>query len=263
MPQPNETPGEGLEHKLDGDGSGNGDGGAGAGAGASTEFEIDGHKYSADDLRAAIKAAGDYEQLSPEFTRKSQELSEAKRLLEEYGKVGKKPNEPETNPAVEQARKILREQIGVIFADDLKPILEVIQRAQAQQEDQVLEAVGTELSKKYDGSHGEPKFELAAVAKAAKENPALISYVQVGTDANGQPQYGVNLEQTYKNINSEFWDKVMSGEMKPPTVVKTERGAGTRSAPTPQGDKRPESDEDRIASAAQFFREAAKTGPGE
>ncbi len=255
MSKATETPGTELDETLNG-GAGNGEGGEGGAPVAATEFEIDGAKYSVDDLKAALKAAGDYEQLLPEFTRKSQSLAEASKKLEQLEQITKKPGEETvTNPAIEQAKKVLREQIGVITAEDLKPILDVVQAIQAQRENQVLESVSDTLSKKYDGSHGEPKFDVTKIAEAVKGDPSKAVYVQVGD------QYLVDLEQTYKRVNGGFWDKVP--EFKQPQVVRTERGAGTRTAPLPEGQGKAATDEEKVASAIAFFREAAPAGGGE
>lgn len=251
-----------LEHALAGDegtgdsGAGNGEGNGGTGAGeggesaAATKFAIDGQEYSVDQLKEALKAAGDYQQLLPEFTRKSQLLSEVQKKLGALGQLDEKAADSSkpNDPRMEQARKILKEQLGAVFAEDLQPILELVNALKAQREDAALHDVADSLADKYDGSHGEPKFDVVKVAEAVKQNPQLAVYVAV------DGQYLVDLEQTYKKVNATFWDKVP--ETKAAPVLRTERGAGTRTA-APTGTKKAETDEERVASALDYFRSAA------
>ena len=229
---------------------------------APTEFEISGKKYTAEALEEAVKLAEDHGHLVPEFTRKSQLLSEYEKLgnLDDLKKIIAQAEKAKTGPAspeIEEARKILKEQLGVVTKEDfdeLKKTIDGLQqsnRASAEKaEDSHLEEITKTLSEKYSGKKGEPPFKIEEIAKAVKQNPTLAVYVQVND------QYLIDLEQTYKRIFADFWDKIPDIKAKP---VKTERGSGPQSN-TPANQKEADSEGERIEDAVNFFK---SSGQGE
>lgn len=163
------------------------------------EIEIDGKKYTLEQLKEALQAARDYQYLVPEFTRKSQRLAELERQLAELQKAQAKVEE---DPAKAEAKRVLRE-LGFLTADELD------QKIQEVREEIQLEKVCDYLEKKYDGSHGEPPFNRDEVFEYVLKNMA--------------DQERVDLEYAYKKLHEDFWGRMPIPEKK---VVKTERGGG-------------------------------------
>jgi DNA repair exonuclease SbcCD ATPase subunit len=163
------------------------------------EIEIDGQKYTIDQIKEALQAARDYQYLVPEFTRKSQRLAELERQLETLQAAKEKVAE---DPAKAEAKRVLKE-LGVPFLEDLE------QKIADVKEEIHLEKVLDYLEKKYDGSHGEPPFDRDEVMDFALR--------QFGD------QDRIDLEYAYKKLHADFWDKLPTPEKK---VVKTERGGG-------------------------------------
>jgi hypothetical protein len=163
------------------------------------EIEIEGQKYTIDQIKEAIQAAKDYQYLVPEFTRKSQRLAELERQLETLQTAQQKIEE---DPAKVEAKKVLKE-LGFLTGEDLE------QKITDVKEEIHLEKVLDYLEKKYDGSHGEPPFDRDAVMEFALK--------QFGD------QDRIDLEYVYKKLHADFWDKLPTPEKK---VVKTERGGG-------------------------------------
>lgn len=260
MADPNLTPGTdgGEDTNLGGGEGGNAPAGEGGGNQPTpvTEFEIDGQKYSADQLKEAIKAAGDYQHLVPEFTKKSQLLSklgvntpeDIDKKMKEIDEAAKGGGKSE-DPKVTEARKILREQLGVVTKEDIQSVFDFIASMKSAEEDRQLQEAAGALSSKYDGSHGEPKFDVVAIANSVKAKPELAVYVQV------DGQYFVDLEQTYRRVYAEYFDKVSGFKAKP---IKTERGAGHQTVSQPVK-KEAETEGEKIQSAVDFFKEAAKS----
>lgn len=218
-----------------------------------TEYEIDGQKYSADQIREAFKAHHDYQALVPEFTRKSQAFAKALQagLIDEQGNPVQKPapEQPSAddltqNPQAKEAVRILKE-LGFITkeeADAWKKELESFKSTyQTQLDEKTLTEVNATLSAKYDGKKGEPKFDLDQIRQAITANPELIVY-----DAQGN----VNLDLTYKNVHADFWQQIPDMRQK---VVRTERGGGPQST-SPATRKKAETEEEKIADAVEFFK---------
>jgi hypothetical protein len=230
------------------------------GAAQPTEFEIDGQKVTAEQIREWQKAHRDYSSLQPEFTRKSQVLSKLQKdgVIDEQGNlVARKDNgEPSAdpfanNPQAKEAVKVLKE-LGFITkqeADSLKQEIESVRGTyQSDVEQRQLQAVASNLAAKYDGKNGAPKFDIEAIKTAVSQNPQLMVYVQ---GENGE--FLVDLEQTYKNVHGDFWGKLP--EMKA-RVPRTERGTQTQGT-TPAQTKRPQTEEDRRAAALNFFSKSS------
>lgn len=242
----NPTPGgEGSDDNPGGDA---GDGKPTDGGAAPTEIEIDGQKYTPEQLKEALKLSQDYEHLVPEFTKRSQALAEYEKLgkLDDIKKIIAAPSDG--NPQIEQAKKILKEQLGVVTKDDMdklmKEIKEIKESGSAREENAQLESVSKDLSAKYDGKKGEPAFKIDEIAKAVQKNPNLAVYVQV----NGQ--FLIDLEQTYKRIHGDFWDKLPEIKTK---VVKTERGSQIQTKNSSKT-KPAETEKERIDAAVDFFK---------
>ncbi len=237
-----------------GDGSGDNPGGeAGDGKptdeGAQpTEFEIDGQKYTPDQLKEALKLSQDYKYFVPEFTKKSQALAEYEKLgkLDDIKKIVAAPSNG--NPQIDQAKKILKEQLGVVTKEDVEQLMneikEIKESGSIREGNAQLESVNKFLAGKYDGKKGEPAFKIEEVAKVVNNDPNLAVYVNV----NGQ--FLIDLEQTYKRIHGDFWDKLPEIKAK---VVKTERGSQIQTK-TPSNSKIAETEKERTEDAVNFFK---------
>lgn len=230
-----------------------GDGKPTEGGAAPTEIEIDGQKYTPDQLKEALKASEDYRHFVPEFTRKSQDLAEYEKLgkIDDLKKIVNTP--AGEDPQVDQAKKILKEKFGVVTKEDvadlMKKIKDLEESGSIKEESAQLESVSKNLSAKYDGKKGEPAFKIEEVAQAVSKNPNLAVYVQ----SNGQ--FLIDLEQTYKRIHADFWDKLPSIKSK---VIKTERGSQIQTK-TPSNSKIAETDKERAEDAANFFKGSRAT----
>ncbi len=223
------------------------------GGGKPTEYEINGQKYTSEQIQEAMKYSDDYQHLVPEFTKKSQALAEYEKLgkLDDIKKILETPSNG--NSQISEAKKILKEQLGVVTKEDMEEALKDIKefkKIQTETQEKLqLDAATKTLSEKYGGKKGEPAFKIEQIAKAVKENPALAVYVQ----ANGQ--YLIDLEQTYKKIYADFWDKIPEFKAK---VLKTERGSQVQTK-TPSKEKKAETEEERVQSAIDFFKASAQS----
>jgi hypothetical protein len=221
-----------------------------------TEFEIDGQKYTSDQIREFAKAYRDYQALQSEFTRRSQLLAKLVKdgVIDEYGNLvqsripAREDNPLAGNPQAQEAVKILKD-LGFITKEEAeelrKAIAELQQSFQLTTGEAQLQTVVKTLSEKYSGKNGEPPFNLEDIRAAIQKDPSLIVYVKGQND-----EYLVDLEQTYKKVHADFWDKLPSLKAK---GVKTERGVGVQSAP-PTVSKKAETEEERAATAMEFFR---------
>lgn len=226
-----------------------------------TEYEIDGQKYSADQIREAFKSMKDYQAFVPEFTRKSQVLAELKKagLIDDQGNPVQKKNEEQPaggdqdllqNPQAKEVVKILK-QLGFITkeeAETLKKEIDTFRSSYQQQiDEQKLDEVSKTLAAKYDGKKGEPKFDLEEIRQAVAKDASLVRYIP---DPQNEGNYLVDLEATYRNVHADFWNKIPDLHGK---VPKTERGAGPQGT-TPSRNKKPETEEEKIADAVDFFK---------
>jgi hypothetical protein len=160
--------------------------GKGQPGGAATEtFAIDGQTLTADQVREALKAKADYARFEPEFTRRSQILSNPDQLHEYARKTYPDRFPAAPTPAAtpeEQQRtealKVLKD-LGVLTKEEAETLAQ--QKAEqlfAQREaDQLVKAESEKLGKEWDGADGKPKFVLKDVATFALENgyPNLTS----------------------------------------------------------------------------------------
>lgn len=212
-----------------------------------TEFEIDGQKLTADQIREYMKSHKDYQALVPEFTRKSQLLSEFEKKQKEAETKEKAPANPlANNPQAQEAVKVLKD-LGFITKEDADALRKELDGFKSSYETQIQERQLNEatklLSDKYSGKNGEPKFNLDEIRNAAQTDPSKLVFDQAGN---------VNLELTYKMIHADFYDKMPEIKAK---VVKTERGSQTQTK-TPATQKKAETEEERMAQAVEFFKNA-------
>jgi hypothetical protein len=205
-----------------------------------------------------MKASKDYESFQPEFTRRSQLIAELvkKGIIDERGQLVTKPADQQSNspfannPQAQEAVKILKE-LGFITkeeADNIKKSIDELKTGyQSERENAQLTAAAKTLEEKYSGKSGEPKFDLQEIRTAIQKNPQLISYVD---DGNGN--FLVDLDQTYKNVHADFWGKIPEMRAR---LVKTERGSGPQTT-TPTTQKKAGTPQERVDEALSFFKNA-------
>ena len=172
------------------------------------EVEIDGQKYSVDDIKDAIKAREDYNYLLPDYTRKSQKLAELQKQLEQV----KQSSAPE-DQKLEEAKRILKDQMGVVTREDLEQLKQSFAE-EADAKIQLQEAVGA-LSQKYSGAHGEPKFDYSTLQQ--------YLYNKYGLDRKNYPPV-VDLEYEYWKMNEDYYSKLPEAKS---AVANVERGSNT------------------------------------
>ena len=175
----------------------------------SQEVEIDGKKYTQQELQEALQAKEDYNYLLPEFTRRSQKLAE---LEKNVSQIQQQPNVPE-DQKVEETKKLLREQFGVVTKEDLEQVLSGLE-ASRQAETQLQQTVG-DLGKLYSGEHGEPKFNYNEV------KDYLTS--QYGDNPGDWPDK-IDLEAAYLSLHRDFFSRIPKVKS---TVAQTERRSST------------------------------------
>lgn len=160
--------------------------GAGQPGGAAPQaLTIDGVAYTPDQVKELVKAKADYDRFQPEFTRRSQILTNPDHLFEYARKTY--PDRfpaapaPATTPEEQQrseALKVLKD-LGVLTREEAEQLAE--KKAQdlfAQREaDQSIATEAEKLSKEWDGADGKPKFDKRAVAQYAIDHgyPNLTS----------------------------------------------------------------------------------------
>lgn len=180
---------------------------------AENYIEIEGQKYTIEELKDLMQKAKNYEHLLPEFTRRSQRLAELEKKLETS-------ENPEDRVRAE-AIKYLRENLGLVTKEDLDNFMnQLVTGLQTYiTETQKLNEAVAYLEKKYDGTVY-PRFDFEAVRRYIRQ------------------KYGdkipeiVDLEDEYLAMNKEFFEKLPQklSEVKK-TSVPTERGIGA----TPTG----------------------------
>lgn len=163
--------------------------------GAATEtFTIDGQQLTADQVREALKAKTDYEQLQPEFTRKSQLLTDPEKLWDFASKqFPDRFKAPPTTPPVPPTPQEAQLDAFITAARQRGQLMtrEEAQQMWAEQRelDELTNTFRTEigsLSKEWDGADGKPKFDLNAVQEFMLKNgyPNLTSaFEQMNKDA--------------------------------------------------------------------------------
>lgn len=152
------------------------------GGAAPETFSIDGQTLTADQVRDALKAKADYDRLNPEFTRKSQLLSDPEKLREYVSKQfpDRFKFAPETPPTPEEAQldnliNAAKDRGQLLTRDEAMKMWD-----EQRQLDTLTNSFKTEienLGKEWDGQGGKPKFDLEAVQKHMLENgfPTLKS----------------------------------------------------------------------------------------
>lgn len=179
------------------------------------------------------------------------------RLYQEFQERNTKKEEVNKNQSDEEylkeAKRVLKERFGLLFSDDdtVKSLTEKVQEFEGfmnmvyeemmRQRDEV---VIDGLKKKYDGSHGEPKFDLEDIKKKVQENPNHVVWVRVGDE------FYPDLEATYKKIYSHHWESKTPTR---PSVVKTESGLSRKeieaTIPT-----EPKTYEEKVSQIEKFFK---------
>ncbi len=163
------------------------------------KFKVGDKEYTADEIEELNQIKDDYNHLLPEFTRKSQRLADLE-------KQSKEP-QVEPNADIEETRKILKEELGVVTKDDLQKFQEEIQSQQ--QADQQLKKVVSQLDKKFSGDRGEPKFSYPDLEVFIQEK-----YAQTGYPTN------IDIQAEYFDMNQEFYSQLPKVKA---NVAQTER----------------------------------------
>ncbi|GIW67906.1 MAG: hypothetical protein KatS3mg096_774 [Candidatus Parcubacteria bacterium] len=204
------------------------------------EIEVLGKKYSNMD-----ELAEDYKRLYDEFQKRIQEQTQ--QTTQETT-----PSDEYDDKTLQEAKRVLREKLGIIFADDdrIKNLSEKVQAFEEfmtlvyeemmkQRDEMVIES----LAKKYDGTHGEPKFDIEDIRQKVKQNPDLVVWVKVGDE------FYPDLEATYKKIYAHHWE---SKSLTKPIPTKTEKGISSREIEEilPQ---EPKTREEKIKYTEKFF----------
>jgi len=186
-------------------------------------FEIEGQKFTESELKEILQKAKNYEHLLPEFTRRSQELAELKKLKEQLTSSQSPEQKVE-----EEVIKYLRENLGLVTKKDLQDFFVEFGKAlqtYIEEEEKLRRAIET-LSKKYDGTNA-PKFDYE------KLREHLIK--KYGEDRANWPDY-IDLEYEYFDMNREFFSKVP--ELKKKTVP-SERGIPSATITTESLEEKP------------------------
>lgn len=202
------------------------------------EIEVLGKKYS-----SLEELAEDYKRLYDEFQKRNQQQTQTEsQVSQEYDEN-----------TLKEAKRILKEKLGILFSDDevvqmlnekikaFEDFMYMVYEEMMNQRDQI---VIENLSKKYDGSHGEPKFDLEDIKQKVKQNPDLVVWVKVGDE------FYPDLEATYKKVYAHYWGSKTPTK---PQIVQTERGVSTQEViqtiPT-----EPKSREEKLAQIEKFFQ---------
>jgi hypothetical protein len=147
------------------------------GGAAPVVLEFEGQKYGIEELKGLLKAKTDYDQLQPEFTRRSQILSSPDKFREFGSKQFPDlfPTQPgqltDEEKAVEAAKAEAR-KLGLVSKDEVEKLAEQKMNALLEQReaDRFIASELERMSKEWDGTDGKPKFETKAVLEfAAKE----------------------------------------------------------------------------------------------
>jgi hypothetical protein len=182
MPEPiDQANGGQPSNPADNGGQANGgqSGGQGQPGGAAPQvFEVDGVKYTPDQIKEFATRSGDYDRLNGEFTRKSQLLSDPDKLIEFARSQWpeKFPAQPAATPSQEEQEKQqaiqLLQSLGVVTKDQAEVMAQKkVEEVMAQREaDQFVASEIGRLSKEWDGKDGKPKFDPKEILPyAAKE----------------------------------------------------------------------------------------------
>jgi len=177
---------------------------------APQEIEIEGRKYTVDELKELIQKARNYDHLLPDYTRKSQRLAELEKKLAESAS-------PEDRAKAE-ALKYLRENLGIVTREELQNLLaDFAQRLEdmlAQKEK--LNRVIDYLSKKYDGTTF-PKFDYEKLRE--------YLYRKYGEDKSAWPPE-IDLEYEYWQMHRDFFERL------PETIKKRAVPTESKGVPT-------------------------------
>ncbi len=194
------------------------------------EIEIDGRKYTRDEINEALAAREDYKSLLSEFTRRSQKLAELEKQLQTVSQSSKPEDEK-----LQEARRILKEQLEFVPREDLEKALEDFRKKFEEEfskklQEEKLQDVQTQqvisaLSKKYSGEKGEPKFDYDKLVRRLYEK-----YGYDKDNSNWPPV--IDLEYEYWDLNRDYFSKIPEIKSK---VEPTERSG---SAPFTLGKKK-------------------------
>jgi hypothetical protein len=150
------------------------------GGAAPQSLTIDGVQYTPDQVKELVKAKADYDRFQPEFTQRSQILSDPQKFREygqqKYPDLFKAPTTPtEEEQQITQAVELLRSKGQFVTREEA---------VKAAREEMALERMAdqfrqenTKLSKDWDGKDGKPKYDAEAVKQHMLDNgfPNLTS----------------------------------------------------------------------------------------
>jgi len=173
------------------------------------KYTIDGQEYTEDEILEALQAKEDYQHLLPEFTRRSQKLAEMEKQL---AQIQQQPNVPQ-DEKLEETKRLLKEQLGVVTKDDLEKVISDIQNFY--QGDVQLQKAVAGLEKKYSGANGEPKFDYDKL-----KNYLVQKY---GPDKEAWPD-NIDLEYEYWDMNRDYFSRIPKVKS---AVARTERRSST------------------------------------
>jgi arsenate reductase-like glutaredoxin family protein len=155
-------------------------------------IEIGGRKYTADEIRELTEKARRYEELLPEFTRRSQKLAELEKQFSQSAS-------PEEQAKVEVLR-YLRENMGIVTKQELEEFFSNFTQRLEQiikEREHLSEAV-SHLEKKYDGTVF-PKFDYGELRN--------YLYEKYGQDKSNWPDT-IDLEYEYFQMHRDFFEKM-------------------------------------------------------
>lgn len=181
MPQPNQAPGDGgdgLPPVIPPPGGQSGSEKQ-PGDAAPAGLTIEGVTYTPDQVKDLLKAKADYDQLQPEFTKRSQILSDPEKFRE-YGQ-GKFPDvfQPTSPPTDEdkQRKEAVETLRGLGFMTKEEAISAVREEQSMARLTEQFRTERSKLETDWDGKDGKPKFDFEVVKKHLLDNnfPTLKS----------------------------------------------------------------------------------------
>ena len=175
----------------------------GEGEPSSQPVEIDGKKYTTEELKGLLEKAGQYDSLQPEYTKVTQDLAKLERTEKErIEKEGRTVEQKDLDSAADKAFELLAPRIEKLFIK--------LQSKEGQSRD--LNARMKELEKEIDGKDGRPKFVPADVIKYAADN-----------DLGGDP---LDIyEKMFREVLRDFYRK-QGIQAKPKPIFSEKSGVG-------------------------------------
>jgi hypothetical protein len=209
---------------------------------AAQTLTIDGQTYTADQVKEFAKAKADYDRFQPEFTRRSQLLSNPDQLLDFARKQwpDKFPTAPTAPPTPDEQELAKAEQLlrsrGFTTKEEAQQVAQqMIDERLAQREaDTSIKQEAETLTKEWDGTDGKPKFVKEDVARYALEH--------------GFPSLASAFREMHDPALREWY---ASQKMKPKAPVIA--GPGGANAPVKAGKKIRFDDESFDESFAEYF----------